>query len=250
MSSLLYCIFSAAELRPDYFPLGINGKPVIFAQYQYLCAALSPLILPLSSDTESLLRYGHFINAVHHANLTILPFRYGMVLSDFDAVQEHLERHASRYSMLLTDLDGYSEMSIRFFHPMLSGAQGEIGGTTYTGGVEPSGRNYLEQRRQHYAQQQQREEERLRLRSTLFDNLDGLYSQWREETETGIKGELWSFYFLVPRYKEVCFRRAVAGVQAQAPNADVSVSGPWPPYNFIDEKAFRHGERNDSETFQ
>lgn len=248
MNCLLYCIFSAANFRPDSFPPGINGKPVVFVQHRYLCAALSPLILPLSSDTDSLLRYGHFINAVHHANLTILPFRYGMVLSGLEAVEEHLDHHAQRYSVLLTDFDGYSEMSIRFFHPLQPQTQEENDAAACVSVAASSGKSYLEQRRRHYAQQQQREAERIKLRSMLLDNLDGLYAQWREEAETGNKGELWSFYFLVPRHKETCFRRAVAGVRVE--DADVSVSGPWPPYNFVAERAFSSGERNDSETFQ
>lgn len=250
MNCLLYCIFSTGAVRPASLPPGINGKPVVFAQRKYLCAAVSPLVLPLSSDAESLLRYGRFINAVHGADLTILPFRYGMVLPGFDAVQKHLERFTPRYTMLLTKLNGYSEMSVRFFHPASPSpeAEGKAVEGHFTAETEGIGASYLERRRHYYTRQQMREEERLRLRAELLGDLEGLFAQWREETETAIKGERWSFYFLVPRRMEACFRRAVR--RSLAPSAEVSVSGPWPPYNFVDERTFSGGEGNDSETFQ
>ena len=67
---------------------------------------------------------------------------------------------------------------------------------------------------------------------TLCQPLSGLFV--RRKVESPSREEpLLSLYFLVPRTSVECFREATRQCLKDGPAKPV-VSGPWPPYNFVD----------------
>jgi hypothetical protein len=67
----------------------------------------------------------------------------------------------------------------------------------------------------------------------LCDSLYGSFVRHKVEFPSSGRSRLLSLYFLVPRDSVGCFRRAARGLHRNE-SVKLLLSGPWPPYNFVD----------------
>jgi len=236
MSYLLYCIFrSPAQPRPG-IPPGVGGKPVFVLAQNGLSAGFSELAeSDLVPDISQILAYEAVVEHLYR-DLTVIPMRYGCQLEDASAARGLLERHRDEYGTLLDELEGLTEMGI---HVLLdsSGAGPESDAWPVPPKSFPllcnSGAAYLAAKRQRYLGLDRATLHERLLVEELWGSLAGLYVRRKVEFPDSNRSRLLSLYFLVPRASVESFRRAARYLHPKE-SVKLLLSGPWPPYNFVD----------------
>ena len=233
MSYLIYCIVRGPLPAALDIPDGVGGHRVFTSNHNGLGAALSKLPGPgLPSDRANRLAYERVVESFYR-NLTVVPLPYGcQVECPYDAVIL-LRENQDAYRALLRELDGYAEVGIQVqlggpvagsetpwrrivpdwfpFRPRPSGAAGQD--------IKPSpGRIAVAPNA---------------LIENLCDSLHGSFVRRKVEFPSSRKSRLLSLHFLVPRDSVETFRSAARHLPTN-PSFQLQLSGPWPPYSFVD----------------
>jgi hypothetical protein len=201
-----------------------------------LGAVLSKLAEPdLARDTAELLVYGTVVESFYR-HLTVIPMRYGCrVECPGDAIVLLRENHGA-YGALLYELEGLGEMGIRVLLDT-SGAGTESNPLPVLPRSFPlscaSGAGYLAAKRQRFLGLDRAALDQRRLAEELCGFLADFFVRRKVEFPESSGTHLLSLYFLVPRDSVECFRRAACHLHPQE-SVKLLLSGPWPPYNFVD----------------
>jgi len=236
MSYLLYCIFrSPAQPRPGT-PPGVGGKPVFVLAQNGLSAGLSELVeSDLVPDISQTLAFERVVEHFYR-DLTVIPVRYGCQLEGTSEALGLLERHRDEYGALLNELEGLGEMGIQVLLDS-SGAGTKSDARPVPPKSFPlacnSGAAYLAAKRQLYLGLDQATLHERLLVEELWGSLAGLYVRRKVEFPASNRSRLLSLYFLVPRASVEPFRRAARHLHPKE-SGKLLLSGPWPPYNFVD----------------
>jgi hypothetical protein len=236
MSCLLYCIFrSPAQPRPG-IPPGVGGKPVFVLAHNGLSAGLSELVESnLVPDISQVLAYEAVVEHLYR-DLTVIPVRYGCQLKDASEALCLLERHHDEYAALLDELEGLTEMGI---HVLLDRSGAATGNDACPGAPQSfplpcnSGAAYLAAKRQRFLGLDRAALHERLLVEELWASLAGLYVRRKVASPDSDRSRLLSLYFLVPRASVESFRRAARHLRPKD-SVKLLLSGPWPPYNFVD----------------
>ena len=236
MSYLLYCVFrSPAQPRPG-IPPGVGGKPVFVLSQNGLSAGLSePAESDRVPDISQILAYEAVVEHLYR-DLTVIPVRYGCQLEGASEALGLLERHRAEYGVLLDELEGLAEMGI---HVLLEGSGAGTDSDAWP--VPPksfplacnSGAAYLAAKRQRYLGLDQATLHERLLVEDFWSSLASLYVRRKVEFPDPNRSRLLSLYFLVPRAAVEAFRRAACHLHPKEA-VKLLLSGPWPPYNFVD----------------
>ena len=236
MSYLLYCIFGTSARQDLGLPSGIGRQPVFVVAQNGLSAALSELAeSDLVPDISQTLSYGRVVEHFFR-DQTVIPLRYGCQLENASEVISLLEDHHGEYQTLLRELEGLNEMGIRV---LLEGS--EVGTKTDTSPVPPetfpgtcnSGAAYLAAKRQRFLDLDRAVLDQRLLVDELCGPLSGLFVRRKVESPDLTRSRLLSLYFLVPRTSVESFRQATRSLHPKE-SVKLLLSGPWPPYNFVD----------------
>ena len=236
MSYLLYCIFRGQAQPSPGMPPGVGGKPVFVLSQNGLSAGLSEMTeSDLVPGISQILAYEAVIEHFHRA-LTVIPVRYGCQLKDTSEALQLLERHRDEYAALLAGLEGLTEMGI---HVLLDRSSPGTESRTEPAAPPPvcplceSGAAYLAAQRQHYLGLDRAALHERSLVEELWTSLAGLYVRRKMEPPDSNRGSLLSLYFLVPRASVEPFRHTAHHLRSRE-SIKLLLSGPWPPYNFVD----------------
>jgi len=233
MKYLLYCVLRSLP-RPELEGLtGVAGMAVRVIDHGGLSAAASELKGPdAPPDVAAVLAYASVVEALFNRQ-TIIPLRYGCTVRDRAELAALFDEHRQQCETLLDGLEGLAEMGIQV--PASDDAS-----ETDAAIVSPpplpesnrSGVSYLLAKKLYYSGADRMAERHNELVTSLCQPLAGLFV--RRKVELPSRGApLLSLYFLVPRTSVDCFRGASRQCLNNAP-AGPLVSGPWPPYNFVD----------------
>jgi hypothetical protein len=147
-----------------------------------------------------------------------------------------LRKNQDAYDALLHELEGLAEMGIQLLLDN-SGA----GTASNPRPVLPrsipllcaSGAAYLAAKRQRYLGLDRAALHERRLVEEVCGSLADFFVRRKAEIPESSRTHLLSLYFLVPRNSVESFRRAAGHLHPQEP-VKLLLSGPWPPYNFVD----------------
>jgi hypothetical protein len=207
-----------------------------------LCAAVSHIgPRDLAPDLPRIQAYERVVNSYHRQG-TVIPMRYGCVVSQESQVIKLLEEHDPQYEGLLQELEGCVEMGLRVLLPAasLTGVTpGPEAGREVAGPPPPAptaqperlGLAYLTARKAHYAHQDSWTKEYHQVANRCLVQFAGLSVKSKTEAPSP-RLPLLSLYFLVPRTVVGSFRRAFWQL-SETESARLLLSGPWPPYNFV-----------------
>ena len=236
MSYLLYCIFHCPLPADLEIPAGVGGQRVFTANYKGFGAVLSNLAEPDSPpDISAILAYETVVESFH-CHLTVIPLRYGSrVECPYEAIGL-LRKNQDAYRALLHELEGLAEMGIQLLLDN-SGAGTESNPWPVPPRSIPlfcaSGAGYLAAKRQRYLGVDRAALHQRRLVEEVCGSLADFFVRRKEEIPEWSRTQLLSLYFLVPRDSVESFRRAACHLRPQEP-VKLLLSGPWPPYNFVD----------------
>jgi len=233
VSYLIYCIVGGPLPAALEIPDGVGGHRVFTSNYNGLGAALSKLPGPDPPfDTANRLAYERVVESFYR-HLTVVPLPYGCrVECPYDAVVL-LRENEDAYRALLRELDGYAEVGI----------QVQLGGPA-AGSETPRRRILpdwfpLRPRPSGAAGLDTKPgTERIAVAPNvliehLCDSLHGSFVRHKVEFPSSRKSRLLSLHFLVPRDSVETFRSAARHLPTN-PSFQLQLSGPWPPYNFVD----------------
>ena len=237
MSYLVYCIFRGPLPSPLEIPDGVGGYRVFTANYNGLGAALSKLPEPEPPfDMSNRLAYERVVESFYR-HLTVVPIRYGCrVKCPYDAVVL-LRENADAYRALLRELDGFAEVGIqvRLGSPV-------AGAETPRHRILPdwlslrsllSAAAGLEATEGAGLGAEQNAMSPNALIENLCDSLHGSFVRHKVEFPSSRKSRFLSLHFLVPRDSVETFRSAARHLPENR-SFQLQLSGPWPPYNFVD----------------
>ena len=236
MSLLLYCIFGTSARQDLALPMGIGQQPVVVVTRNGLSAALSELAeSDLVPDISRTLAYGRVVEHFFRSQ-AIIPMRYGCKFENASDVVSMLVEHQREYQKLLGDLQGLDEMGIRV---LLGKSEGRVRADT---SLEPSatalsfdnsGAAYLAAKQEHFRGLDQAVLDQHLLVDELCASLSGLFVRRKVESPDLTISRLLSLYFLVPKASVEAFRHAARRLHPKN-SVKLLLSGPWPPYNFVD----------------
>jgi hypothetical protein len=199
-----------------------------------LSAALSELEeSDMNPDVPRVLAYEAVVEYLYR-DLTVIPVRFGCQFAGAPQALRFLETHADEYGSLLGKLEGLGEMGI---HILLDNAALGSKGDAQTAAPKPvsgkSGAAYLASKRERYLGLDRIALEERVLVEELWNSLAGLYVRRKVESPGAKGSHLLSMNFLVPRTSVESFRLAARQFRSKSPGK-LLLSGPWPPYNFVD----------------
>lgn len=234
---MVYLIYAILKAQPhpeiDEDLKGVRGKPVIFIEGHTLCAAVSVL------DSEErtpplaeLVAYARVVETIHRRQC-VIPMRYGCFLNGIPSILDALNLRRSQYETLLAELEGHVEMGIRIILNKVGGEDIPKDSPAVTNEKSAiDGRGYLALRKIHYQIQEESSNDRQMFIDRHIQAFSGLYARYRSETETKNGVAILSLYFLIPESAINIFRKTFNDTMAKADD-DTTLSGPWPPYNFV-----------------
>jgi hypothetical protein len=238
---LLYCIYRSSCQGVINGLTGVQGHAVETICAGGLCATVSVVAGAVSIPTVPDLKcYGQVVAACHQ-HQTVIPMRYGTIFRNKSEVVAELEKHSVVYKSLLLRLMACDEMGIRLLltdsPQMTVDRESKVPDSDKIPCACP-GKTYLTLQKERYSLAdaiQHRWEKRLIQWQAFFK---ALYVQchW-EAPKTALVHHVpvLSLYFLVQRKHIPDFRKRFARVSRQRPEKAM-LSGPWPPYNFVQPK--------------
>jgi hypothetical protein len=171
----------------------------------------------LSRESSTVMAYGDQIMRIHQQT-TLIPVRYGCLLADQQEVIKHLTDHSAHYHTLLDKLDDCEELGIRM---TLIDSENEANAP------KASGQAYLLARKHVYSVPELAAQQ-----ETLINHgLDGFYREHRATLSLFNGQRTYLLSYLVPRATLMQFKETYFDLAAGM-GANVTLSGPWPPYNF------------------
>jgi len=208
--------------------------------------ALSEIgLADLDPDIPRVRAYERVVLSYHRRGV-VVPMRYGCVVEQESQAIQLLEEHGPRYEALLQELDGCVEMGLRVLLPSGPWAAvipgGPAGSREVAGPGPPDpgaaadrlGLAYLTARKAHYASQDRWTEEYRQAAERCRAQFTGLYVKCATGAPSP-RPPLLSLYFLVPAPAVESFRQAFRQL-TESESARLLLSGPWPPYNFCNER--------------
>ena len=233
MKYLVYCLVPSSPAQAWSPPPGVGGEPVFVLWDGDLGAAVSAgSDAQLQPDVPHLMAYERVVE-YFHGLLALVPMRYGCLFDEPPQVLRCLREHHQEYRSLLASLDGMVEMGVRVLlhdgetvEPPLPAPD--------AGQLAAAGAAYLRLRNQHYASHERQKAKLQVITQSLRDRLSGHFVNSREESsELSRRAALLSLQFLVRRASVDSFAGAVRSLAGELPWKFL-LSGPWPPYNFVD----------------
>jgi hypothetical protein len=220
MKSLVHCILRNPAACP-----ASRRRGVAFVESGNLAAAVTLCGSESAPpDARQLLGYQRVISNLHAAG-PVIPLRYGCLVEDEAAAMRLLEEGRAGYEALLDRLENRVEMGLR----VLWDAAGD--GPPAPAPATPGAAYLAAARRRRCLEAALTPAER-EWAGGVCAGLSDLYSEERQEARFAGDGRLVSLYFLVSRQTVRRFR-ARSRRMLSGQGRGFLLSGPWPPYNFV-----------------
>jgi hypothetical protein len=228
MAYILYCV-TAPQPNLAILSKGIGGKPVSLIVEASLAAAASLLQEhELTPTADDLLAYEAVVEAFYRIQ-AVVPMRFGCIFDDETAVRHFLHERRSEFHASLIQLKDMVEMGVR----LMPNRENNNRSNHPLPGKSATGTDYLAVKRDHYAaigrEAKNLKETALQIRTALSE----LCLQSREEPGTSVGSGVLSLYFLIQRASINAFHCKISQVRPTL-GGEILVSGPWPPYNFVE----------------
>ena len=153
----------------------------------------------------------------------VLPARFGTTFATRKEAELALRAREETYLVALTRVTNRVELGIRVF--LSASSEGAVSSSD----EEPRGAGaaYLERRRAV-------EEQKRAAAVSIHNALAPLAAESRRHSLATAQGVMTGAY-LVDASEVDAFRRRVGALEAESPQVRIICTGPWPPYNFVEE---------------
>jgi hypothetical protein len=214
---LPYCVFSTGLALPEIVT-GVQEAPVLRLDAEGLSVLYSE-VTTLPQDpgelAQAAMSFQSTVQQVFGAGI-VIAFRFPTQLANVDELQTHLRENGARYGAGLMQLNGMAQMEVRLT---------QLGGGPSPAASSTTGTEYLKAR--------QAESQGITVAEDALKQAAGtLVHEWRLREGAGVR----RLYGLIPHDKAAEFKRLIGFVRLSGGTRAV-ISGPWPPSEFLPEKA-------------
>lgn len=225
MGLYAYCIAPGGH-RPDPDLPGLEDAPVEAVEVDGLTVWASDLKRSPRPSLDAVRRHDSVVRAAMSRDGTPLPLRFGQWFRSRQHLASELEEEAGRFRRQLELVRGAVEFGVRVVDEQAPEERPEEG-------RPESGTAYLKaaaRRREARADRLERGEEvAARLRRHLGDLVR---EHSIKEIEAG--GAVVEVAHLVAEGESEAYREKVEEFRAEAEEPGLTVTGPWPPYSFVE----------------
>lgn len=229
-----YCITGDLESVAG-LPGGLRGEPVQMVSAEGITALVSDLKSDQGMPSpQNVLAHHEIVQAACRISPSVVPCRFGTVLSDREKLASLLAANAANLRARLKRITGKVELGVTI---AIDGQATPSRATPAVPDDDPiarpiSGASYLLEKRRCFEATRDLEERGERLGQELSDATLGLWTETRvDKRQTGDR-LLLALSFLVDRAQLAAFRREYLRFRDGRPDAKLLYTGPWPPYNF------------------
>jgi hypothetical protein len=244
---LVYCIVTNLGTQSTRGLLGVDGQPVFLIPNNGLTAVVSRINwVDAAPRISQLLEYKKVVESLHRSPAVrgVIPMRYGCMFETKAQIIRLLEKRHSLYTAILKEVEGCVEMGIRVlisdFRSPISDSEKPIRQletrnsklANLKSQIANPGKAYLAARKAHYAREEKFNNQVMEVIEQCRASFGGLFVKCKTEVPS-IANRLPSLYFLISRVSIAAFHHAFRRLIKSTESASLLLSGPWPPYNFV-----------------
>lgn len=205
--------------------LGVSGNQVFLYPASDLAVVVSEHDPRESLSQKSGVDHARVIAGCFQHS-TVLPFRFGTVFQDDDALRRSMRSNQRQFQGNIEKLRGKAEMHLKIF------VDDRCGHADHHPAADTAGRGYLSNLRETAARTRERQ---TRARALSFE-MHRLFLPLNEEvtcrrTENG--KILLDIAHLIDRKHVERYQNKFAATSALMRDCQMQLSGPWPPYHFV-----------------
>lgn len=228
----VYCVLDSRLQEIDE-NTGLNGCKLYCVSYEGISAIISD-VQKVDYNANNLLLH-ESVNEGMMRHSTVLPMRFGTVMSSDAKVKEMLERYFDDFNENFLRLAGQVEMGVKVIWPV-DEIKKDICSGVASGEHElsriPAGIAYLKRRMKEIFIEEALKEKADKMAWEVDEILRPYFVDHRVRTMVTEKMAINSSYMVFKNQAEM-FRRKASEIKLLFPDIKILVSGPWPPYNFI-----------------
>ena len=221
---------------------GVSGEGLFVVSYDEISAIVSDIKkVELNADRSNVLQYAEVIDSLA-AHFTLLPMRFGSVMESTDAIADMLERNHNEIKLNIQKVDHLYEFGLKVFcDPKTIQAEviakSKVDVDSVVKPTRESGNSIFRDYVNRKLTEHRLEESRLRYVESVIREITACISRLNPEskfrkmvTPTTIIDAV----FLLEKSKKGELIEVIGDLQNQYTGLNFVLTGPWPPYNFVD----------------
>jgi hypothetical protein len=222
----LYCIVPRAHPVPDGCA-GMEGRAPLVVEAAGLALWATEHERPVAASVEAARVHNGVITAAMDARVTPVPLRFGQTVPDRAAAADHMSEAAARWLTLLDRFAGRAEYGTRVLVDDPDAEQ-DVHAAKAASGTE-----YMASLARKQARVAGREDLAGRLAERIARAVGTLATDVRIETPPA-GGVLVSIAHLVAWTTADAYHEAMREVREASQDTRFLLTGPWPPYSFVE----------------
>jgi hypothetical protein len=221
---------------------GLNGTNLVAISLSEITAVVSEIEkIELVANQANAIRFAEIIDQLDQ-QFTLLPMRFGSIVDTLDTVSQMLKTNYQGFIKNLVEVENKVEFGLKIYCDpeklkeelrLKSESESEILDDPNTEHSVSVYRVYVNKKLKAH-----------RLEQKLLSYIEGVTAEFSEiigqwDAKSKIKKMVTSAkvvdaVFLINRAGKVDLVRSIEGLQAKYPRLSFVLTGPWPPYNFVD----------------
>jgi len=238
----VYCLARNVPSVPDTFPPGLGGAEIHCISFRGISALISDVDTKrLAGNEQNALAHQEVVDAALRFHKSVIPCRFGTLLSDDENILMLLKEHYARLDAHLARLEGKIEVSVQtIFNRKGSRGSVPVPAPPETSESEESeklltpGISYLLKKKEQSDAIKKLEEKAERLSQELNQAMSPFWSEVKVQKATQDKKLLLSLCYLVDQQNLSSFKLAYHKFKRENPGLRLLYTGPWAPYTFAD----------------
>lgn len=247
MEMMIYAIAAVKENPDGLIALlsgtkGISGAGLDAVGLNEISAVVSEVIrTDVIADQSNALAYAGVIETLAE-HFTLLPVRFGSVMKSIDAVANILEKNYGEILCNLQKVDNKYEFGLKVFCDPGKiqadmKAASEAGNEPFANPASESGNSVFREYVNRKLKEHRLEQSRLKYVESVIAEITGCLAGFQSinkfkkmTSETTIIDAL----FLLDKERKAALIHSVGDWQSKYSGLNFVLTGPWPPYNFVD----------------
>lgn len=229
MKLYVYCIASGIDSLPSPVQ-GIATAPVRLLKIENLVALVSDLDLDaVPVNRENALSHEAVVRSVLNQT-TPLPFRFGTLVNE-QQLRDYISARKRALEAKLITVRGCVEMNVKIIRDSSHDDQPEPPPADQNN-KQGAGAMFLAEKRREILGDERRAAQATEISTWLQENLNSL-ARYKQVTILPGGKLVLSAAYLVEKSKIGPYRETVARLREERPELHFLLSGPWPPYTFV-----------------
>ncbi|MFZ0447310.1 MAG: GvpL/GvpF family gas vesicle protein [Bacillus sp. (in: firmicutes)] len=227
MSNLFY-LYGINNKKKELDILGVQKTPVKQWNYKNLNLIYSNVNKSIFEPDIHTLKEHNRVLELFLETSTVLPFSFGTIMNNKEAIEEFLDKHSEEINSLLDEYTGKFEVGLKIVTQEYIVEQ-------KVESERADGKEYLMSFYREHKEKKSRMENIQKSINPLLNLLkEQCYKYTLTHTDQGLA--IFNASYLIEKEKYSFYKNAVLDFSQSHSDFIYHFSGPWPPYNFVNIK--------------